>query len=195
MLSSIHPLGERGRNNRWVVTAASFTIGSTATGALVGATLGWIGAAALRSVSTETLLLVTAMAAISAGALDLLRLSPLSSERQVNETWIGHYRGWVYGGAFGVQLGLGIATYIVTWGVYATFVAELMTASVFGGAVVGAVFGFGRSVALLAAGTIHTPSALTRFHENLADLGPTIRRGAAIGTASLGAVLSLVVLI
>ena len=191
MLSSIHPLGERGRNNRWAITVTSFTLASTATGAAVGAFLGWLGGMTIATLPSNALLIATALIAIGAGILDFLGVKPPSTERQVNESWIGHFRGWVYGGAFGLQLGVGIATFVVTWGVYATFLAEMLTGSLVQGALVGAVFGFGRSVALLAAGTIRTPSSLTRFHERLADLALPVRQGAAIGTASLGAISTL----
>ena len=194
MLSSIHPLGERGRHNRWMVTVGAFTIASTITGAAVGGALGLLGSAAL-GVDPGLLLVGTAVIAVAAGVLDLARVRPPGSERQVNESWIGHYRGWVYGGAFGVQLGTGVMTYVVTWGVYATFAAEILTASPIGGALVGAVFGFGRSIALLAAGRIDRPSRLTSFHQLMADLGGTIRRGSAVGTAAAGAVAGIVFLI
>ena len=195
MLSSIHPLGERGRHNRWAITVTSFTLASTAAGAAMGASLGWFGGVTPFAVPEQTLLVITATGAIVSGSLDLLRVTPPGPERQVNETWIGHFRGWVYGGAFGLQLGAGVVTFVVTWGVYATFLAELLTGSLVRGALVGATFGLGRSVALLAAGTIRIPSSLTRFHEHLANLGLPIRRGAAIGTASVGAVSTLALLI
>ncbi len=43
MLSSIHPLGERSRNNRWSVTIAAFTLGAIAVAALIGGVLGYLG--------------------------------------------------------------------------------------------------------------------------------------------------------
>jgi hypothetical protein len=86
-------------------------------------------------------------------------------------------------------------TYVVTWGVYATFAAALLTTSPIGGALVGATFGFGRSIALLAAGRIDRPSRLTSFHQLMADLGGPIRRASAAGTAAAGAVGGIVFLI
>lgn len=43
MLSSITPLGERGRGNRWWLTVAAYTVGSVLAGALVGTVAGAIG--------------------------------------------------------------------------------------------------------------------------------------------------------
>ena len=136
MLSSIHPLGERGRHNNWMITVGAFTIASTMVGAIAGGLLGQVGSAMGAAVDPGFLLVGTAVIAVAAGALDLARIRPPGSERQVNESWIGHYRGWVYGGAFGAQLGTGVMTYVVTWGVYATFAAALLTASPIGGALV-----------------------------------------------------------
>ncbi len=195
MLSSIHPLGERGRHNNWMITVGAFTIASTMVGAIAGGLLGQVGYAVGGAIGSGFLLVGTAVIAVAAGVLDLVRIKPPGTERQVNESWIGHYRGWVYGGAFGAQLGTGVMTYVVTWGVYATFAAALLTTSPIGGALVGATFGFGRSIALLAAGRIDRPSRLTGFHQLMADLGSPIRRGSAIATAAAGAISGLVVLI
>ena len=186
MLSSIHPLGERARHNRWGLTVGAFTVASTTTGAIVGAGLGWVGSLLVGSIEEASLLLGTAVLALTAGALDLARVRPPGPERQVNEAWIGHYRGWVYGGAFGAELGLGVMTYVVTWGVYATYGTQVLSASPWRGAVVGGVFGFGRSLALLVARRIDRPSILTDFHRRMADLGLPVRRGAALSLAVAG---------
>ena len=44
MLTSITPLGERGRGNSWAVTVAAYLVGSVLGGALTGAVLGLLGA-------------------------------------------------------------------------------------------------------------------------------------------------------
>jgi hypothetical protein len=189
MLSSIHPLGERARHNRWGLTVASFTVAATLTGAVIGAGLGWTGSVLLGEADPLALLIGTATIALVAGLLDLARVGPPGPERQVNEAWIGHYRGWVYGGTFGAQLGTGLVTFVVTWGVFATLGAELLSASPAAGALIGAVFGFGRSLALLLAGRIDRPSRLTTFHRRMAQLGPWVRRGSGATLATLGVVV------
>jgi sulfite exporter TauE/SafE len=188
MLSSIHPLGERARSNRWWLTVTAFTVGASVTGAVVGLGLGASGARLLRSVSHSSITWAAATVVIVAAILDLARVSPPGPERQVNEAWIGHYRGWVYGGAFGIELGTGIMTYVVTWGVYATFAVEFLSRSPLGGLFIGGVFGFGRSLALLAARFIDRPSRLTAFHERMASLGPVVRRTAGASMALLGTI-------
>lgn len=187
MLSSIHPLGERTRNNRWSTTVAAFTLGAVGTAAAVGALLGWSGS---RLIDLQAGATIAAMGAIAltAGALDTLGVPAPGPERQVNEHWIGSFRGWVYGGAFGAQLGAGLTTYVVTWGVYATLAVELLSGSALGGAVIGGVFGLGRSMGLLLAGRIDRASRLTTFHDRMARLGPVMTIVSGYGVVILGAV-------
>ena len=187
MLSSIHPLGERARHNRWFITVSAFTIGAVVSGAAVGFALGGLGSAIL-GVSTTTLLVATAVVALTAGLLDLVGPKAPGPARQVNETWIGSFRGWVYGGAFGLELGLGVFTYVVTWGVYAAFLAALLTTSPLAGALVGATFGIGRSISVLAAGYVDRPSRLVSFNRALAKVGPGVRTGTSTALAALGVV-------
>lgn len=185
MLSSIHPLGERTRHNRWAVTVAAFTVAATGTAALIGAVLGWAGGLVL-DLAPGAVLASIGAAALIAGALDLARVPVPGPERQVNEHWIGTYRGWVYGSAFGGQLGAGLASYVVTWGVYATLVIELLSGSPLLGALIGGMFGAGRSVGLLLAGRIDRASRLTSFHNRMAALGPASRHVAGYGALAIG---------
>jgi sulfite exporter TauE/SafE len=186
MLSSIHPLGERARHNRWALTVIAFTIGAVVSGSLVGLSLGAIGSIVLSPLRSSGLLVITAGAALIAGFLDISGVKPPGPSRQVNETWIGAFRGWVYGGGFGLELGLGFLTYVVTWGVYAAYLAALGTASPTLGAVVGGVFGLGRSLSLWLAGYVDRPSRLTGFNRRLATAGPIVRRATAVAFAVLG---------
>ena len=187
MLSSIHPLGERARHNRWAVTAVAFTVGAVVSGAAVGLALGGVGSALLE-MTPATLLLATAGVALTAGIFDLVGPKAPGPARQVNETWIGSFRGWVYGGAFGLELGLGVFTYVVTWGVYAALASALLTTSPLAGALVGATFGIGRSLSVLAAGYVDRPSRLVSFNRALAKAGPMVRTGASTAFATLGLV-------
>lgn len=184
MLSSIHPLGERARHNRWAVTVTAFTLGAIASGGAVGFALGAIGSTVLPFQSAG-LLAATAVGVLVAGVFDLAGMKPPGPARQVNETWIGAFRGWVYGGGFGLELGLGFLTYIVTWGVYAMFLAALLTASPVAGALVGATFGAGRSLSLLVAGLVDRPSRLTSFNRTLAKVGPIVRSASSVALTAL----------
>lgn len=185
MLSSIHPLGERARHNRWWLTVTAFTLGAIVSGAGLGLVLGGVGSA-LPDIDPSWALMATAVAALMAGVADMSRIRPPGPRRQVNEHWIGAFRGWVYGGVFGLELGLGVMTYVVTWGVYATFGAALLTTSPLLGAAVGAVFGLGRSLSLWLTVFVDRPSRLTGFNRRLAEAGPKVRTAAAITLTLLG---------
>lgn len=173
MLTSIHPLGERARHNRWGLTVGAFVVAAIGSGAVLGVMLGWAGSL----LPGETWRWPVAAGVVAAaGIADLLRVRPPGPRRQVNEDWIGTYRGWVYGGGFGAQLGVGFATYVVTWGVWAMFALMILVGDPLGGALIGAAFGLGRSVFPLAAGRIDRPSRLTEFSRRMADLaGPVAR--------------------
>ncbi len=185
MLSSIHPLGERSRNNRWAVTIAAFTLGSIGTAAAIGAALGAAGS--FLQPPTWVLLGIVGLA----GILDLAGVAPPGPERQVNERWIDTYRGTVYGFGFGAQLGAGLATYVVSWGVFAVLAAEFLAGSAAGGAIIGAAFGLGRAAMPLASGWVDRPSRLTAFHVRLAGLARPVHLSSAavlVGVAALAAI-------
>ena len=188
MLSSIHPLGERGRHNRWWLTVTAFTIGAAGAGTAVASLAGWAGSLLLEKAAPAV---AVAAVLVAAGAADLFGITVPGPHRQVDERWIGQYRGWVYGLGFGAQLGTGLATYVVTFGTYAMVAASFLTASPSIAAVFGLVFGVGRSVPLLAAASIDRPSRLGRFHETMARLGTGIHRWAAAGSVAIGMIVGL----
>jgi sulfite exporter TauE/SafE len=159
MLASIHPLGERARGQSFVTTVVAYTVGSVAGAAALGAGLGAIGH--LVGAGGGTLaVVVLAVAAVVAAVVDRSGRDVPSWHRQVNEDWLTHYRGWVYGFGFGLQLGLGVVTIVTTAAVYLTWVAAFVTGSAAWGAVVGIAFGLSRALPVLAAGSVRTPEAI-----------------------------------
>ena len=185
MLSSIHPLGERSRNNRWAVTMAAFTLGTVVTAALIGATLGALGS------SLDVPTIVVGIAIALAGLLDLMGVGAFGPKRQVNERWIDTYRGVIYGGGFGTQLGSGISTFVVTWGVYAVFFLEFSSGSGVRGAAIGATFGLARALRPLGSGWVDRPSRLTSLHRRLAGLARPMHLANVAILVSVGVVLGL----
>jgi sulfite exporter TauE/SafE len=182
MLSSITPLGERGRNRTWGATAALYVTGSMLGGAALGGLLGGLGAAVARlwRPAPGWLALVVAAACLLAVAVDLGGLPLPTIQRQVNEDWLGTYRGWVVGLGFGFQLGLGVVTIVTTAAVYLTWALALLSASVTPGLVIGATFGLIRALPVLALGGVTTPQRLVRAHRLVSALAPAVRRGAIV---------------
>jgi hypothetical protein len=194
MLASITPLGERGRHSRWALTVTAYLGGSVAAGAAFGSALGLAGQL-LPAGTRDGRLLVFAAAAILGLVMDAriggLRLPTVT--RQVDENWLGRYRGWVYGGGFGVQLGLGVVTIVTTSTVYLTFLLALLSGSAAVGGLLGAVYGGIRALPILALRGVHSPEQLRAAHRRLQAGAPAAARatylvlaGCAAGAAVTG---------
>ena len=87
MLTSISPLGERIRGNRWITTVAWLTLGAILGGAVLGAAAGLIGQFAAGARSYPTRLVVLAVALIAAAVWDFFDRE-FPGRRQVDENWI-----------------------------------------------------------------------------------------------------------
>jgi cytochrome c biogenesis protein CcdA len=197
MLSSITPLGERGRNNRFLIAASFFVVGSLLGGITTGAVAGAIGQLAVPSAPVFDGVIIVLLA-ITGAALDArvagLRLPTMT--RQVDERWLQKYRGWVYGFGFGFQLGTGLATIVSSAAVYLMVVAAVLTRSVAAGAAIGAVFGAVRGLSILLARRVATYDELRALHRRIADnAGRSVVVNVAaqglIGAAAFVAVVSV----
>lgn len=166
--AQIHPLGETSRGQSWWVTISCFTLGSVVAGSTLGAAFGAAGTVLVGDWSAMGRIAATAGLAVVAGSMDLSGVTPWTPKRQVNENWIGRYRGWVYGAAFGVQLGLGFSVFVMSWAYYAMLLAALLSGSTATGALVGASFGLGRGLLLYLSYQIKSPEDLSRFHRTMA---------------------------
>src|ERR1700744_6086358 len=133
MLASITPLGERSRGFAWGWTASAFAVGAVAAGAMAGAFGGAIGAPAPPGAWRAIVARAVLVAAVSVDATPIGRHLP-SSRRQVNEDWMTRYRGWVYGAAFGAQLGAGLATVVTSAAIYAAAAGAVLCGAVAAGA-------------------------------------------------------------
>jgi hypothetical protein len=167
MLSTLVPLAEQGRGNRWGVTATWFIAGSTIGGVLFGM-LAAPAAALLdgADLSVTTAALVAAGVALVAIAADqrVLGFRLPGHTRQVNEDWLAIYRPWVYAGGFGLQIGIGVATFTVTAGVYVTLVYAALVADPAAAVLVGTVFGLTRGLVVLLGAPLDEPARMRSFH-------------------------------
>lgn len=171
MLSSMTPLGERGRGRRWRTTATAYLIGSVVGGALLGAFLGLVGSL-LPGTPPGPLVVGVIIAAVAlVGVLLDLQVAGVALptvHRQVNETWLSEYRGVVVGAGWGLQLGLGVVTIVTTSLVYLTWVVALLTASPVGGLLVGATFGLARGLPIVAMRRVFDAARLAAVHRRMA---------------------------
>ena len=191
MLASITPLAERGRGHLFRSTAAWFVIGATAGGATLGGAMA-VGALAVRAIGPDpwivaTVVLVAAtVCSVSDSGLTGRQL-PIH-RRQVNERWLDGYRPWVYGAGFGWQIGSGLATYIVTAGVYLMIVLGALSGLPWVALALGTLFGLVRGSAVLLGRGVTSPAALRDIHRRLARLAPV----SAVVTAAVEAATALV---
>jgi len=191
MLSTITPMAERSRGRRWGLTAAWFLLGALVGGATLGA-LAAIGAAgvALLDPSVTVALALAAVVALVAAAADLgLGTSLPHHRRQVDEVWLDQFRSWVYGVGFGWQIGTGLATYIMTAGVYLTVVLGALTGRPLVAFGIGVLFGVVRGLAIFLGVRLTDPQRLRSFHQRFDAAGPVVRN-VVIGVISVVAVIA-----
>lgn len=178
MLSTITPVGEWGRGNRYGNTAAWFVAGATLGGVMLGGLAAAMaaGVAALH-LSRSTVLVLAGTGALMAAAGDsgLGGVEFPVFRRQVNERWLDQFRSWFYGAGFGWQIGVGLATYIMTAAVFLLVALGALSGSPLIAVTIGTWFGLGRGMAVLLTRRLTTPEALRAFHRRFDALGPPVR--------------------
>lgn len=196
MLSTITPFAERSRGHRYSVTSTWFVLGAIAG----GATLGALGALAAELVSlahpstTVTTAAACAAAVVcAAGDIGLLGVRFPVFRRQVNERWLDNYRGWLYGSGFGWQIGVGVATYIMTAGVFLLFALAALTATPLQAFLLCVGFGLVRGLAVLSTAGLTTPASMRTFHSRFDAAAPWSRAGAIAVQLAVAVVAAFVI--
>jgi len=198
MLSTITPMGERARRYSYGGTAAWFVVGAV----LGGATLG-VGAAGLAALvglldlDPHAALAVAGLLALVAAASDgrVAGFRLPGHTRQVNELWLDRYRSWVYGAGFGWQIGVGLATFIVTAAVYLLIALAALTGEPLVAFLLCTGFGFLRGLAVLLSRDATTSERLQALHRRFDELSApswrlTIAALLAIAVIALAATTS-----
>ena len=192
MLSTITPVSERSRQHRYLATASWFVLGAVVGGACLGA-----GAALLAllvhlsgmSVGARVVVAVGGALVAVASDVDLFGFHLPRRPRQVDETWLGRYRPWVYGAGFGWQIGTGLATYVMTAAVYLVVLLAALTARPVEAFAVCVLFGLTRGLAVFVSARATSPAALRGIHRRLEALEPASRVAALTAESAAGAAL------
>ncbi|MDA8045849.1 MAG: hypothetical protein M0Z30_11530 [Actinomycetota bacterium] len=182
MLSSITPFGERARRHRYRVTAAWFVAGALLGGATLGAVSAGLAALVGSVVGTGPWTYATAAALTAAAALiDAGAFGPVLPliRRQVDDRWLARYRPWVYGAGFGWQIGVGVATYLMTAGVLVVVALGVLSGSPLLAWSLGVVFGAARGVTVFLTAGASSAAELRVLHGRLAAAGAAVQRGLA----------------
>ena len=187
MLTSISPLGERGRGNRWSLTVTWLAMGTLMGGASLGAVLGALGKVLPVTLDESWYLSAMALAGVAAAVWDLtVRRFPI--RRQVNEDWLSVFRPWVYGLGYGLQLGAAIVTAVNTALVPMFMLAALLTRDPAGGLLIGAAFGATRGLTVMLNRRVRNATDLARLHHQLDSLANRARLLGALGAVLLAGV-------
>jgi hypothetical protein len=194
MLSSINPVAERARGNRFWLTACWYVAGAMLGGLALGAACA-VGALAVRVLGmphagTWAVAAVFALVGVVSDTGVLGRSLPVHP-RQVDERWLTRYRRWIYAAGFGVQIGAGFTTYIMSAAVYLTAGLAVLTGSPRAALLIGLVFGAVRGLTIAASAFTRTPEALRALHRRLAAaeraslaLAIAAQAGAAVAAAT-----------
>lgn len=194
MLSSIHPFGERSRNNRYAVTAVAYLVASTGGGLAMALLAHGVGSLVPVRDAVALWILAGGIGLGLVADLGVAGLSVPSWPRQVNERWLDTYRGWVVGAGFGFQLGTGVLTIVTTSAVWSTWLAASLAGSWSGALTIGAVFGAVRGAFILSTIGVDQPAQLRALHRRLAASAPRVARltRAAVAGAAAATVVSAV---
>ena len=191
MVSSLNPVSEQARGNRFWLTACWYVTGAAVGGMALGAACAFGGAVLGRlqpgATGTWTAVLVAALIAVASDTAVFGRSLP-DHPRQVDERWLVRYRRWIYAGGYGAQIGTGFATYIMTAAVYLTVVLAVLTASPRQAFAVCAVFGVVRGLTILVAAAARTPERLRATHRRLAALDGVSLLAATVACAAAAVV-------
>jgi hypothetical protein len=193
MLSTITPFGERSRGHRYAATAGWFVVGATLGGASLGAVAAGLaaGVSATGTTGAAGWVAAAAVAAGGAAAVDAGVLGPLMPlwRRQVDDGWLTRYRSWVYGAGFGWQIGVGVATYIMTAAVFLLVILAALTGDPLVAVGICTLFGLVRGLAVLCTARADSPAGLRAMHRRFDQVGPAVRVGVIVLEATVGALL------
>jgi len=195
MLTSISPLGERARASRWWLTTTAYVVSSVLGGlalGLVASALGSLLPASWRS--SPAAYVVVAVALVAGLLLDLgVAGSRLPTwRRQVDQAWLGRYRGWVVGVGFGAQLGFGLVTIVTSATTYAVAVLCVLSGSPAVGLVVGGTFGLVRALPSALMGRVVTREQLWRVLSGVERGAPAADLAARLALAAAAATLTVI---
>jgi len=175
MVDTLAPEGYAARLRTTLVACATFTGGALAGGVLTFAGLAGLGGA-LGAGGTGAAVVAAAIAvAAAAGEARGVRIVP-QVRRQVPESWRRVLPLPLAAGLYGVLLGLGFTTFILTFAVWALAAVSVALGDPALGAVLGLAFGAGRALPVIALAPVAGTERGNAAHAAMAER-PAILRG------------------
>jgi hypothetical protein len=188
MVETIGLAGDPGRRRTTLAACATFAPGAIAGGVATFGLLSLIGGA-IHGAGGRVAYLVAAVIAVAAGVAEArgVRIAP-QIRRQLPEGWRWTMPLPLAAGLYGILLGLGFTTFVLSFGVWALAGISLALGNPGAGLVIGAAFGVGRALpVLVVAPAVETPLGV-RCIELMAEK-PVLYRAFRLGDAlTLGVV-------
>jgi hypothetical protein len=175
MVETLAPAGYAGRLRTTLVACLTFTIGAVAGGVLTFGGLAKLGEV-LGAGGTGAAIVAAALAVAAAvGEARGLRIVP-QVRRQVPESWRRVLPVPLAAALYGVLLGLGFTTFILTFAVWALAAVSIALGDPALGAVLGLAFGAGRALPVIALAPVADSDRGIAAHAAMAER-PAILRG------------------
>jgi hypothetical protein len=186
MVETLGPQGYAGRLRTTVAACATFSLGALAGGvatfgglALLGDALGAGGPAALAVAAAVAL-------AAAIGEARGARILP-QVRRQVPESWRRRMPVPLAAGLYGVLLGLGFTTFILTFAVWALAGVSVALGDPALGLAIGLAFGAGRLLPVVVLAPAAATSAGAAFHAAMAERPRILRSLRAVDAVAMAA--------
>ena len=191
MVETVGRRGEPGAGRTTFAACAAFVPGAAIGGALTFGALGLIGGA-LHGAGGHASYVVAAAIAIAAAALEArgTRIIP-QIRRQLPEGWRWSMPLPLAAALYGLLLGLGFTTFVLSFGVWALAGISLALGSATSGVIIGLAFGIGRAVPVVVLAPLADHPFGMRCTELMAER-PSLYRRARLGDALALAVVAMV---
>ena len=181
MVETLAPAGYAGRLRTTLVACATFTLGALVGGVITFGGLGllgqWLGAGGTGAVAVAAVVAVAAAIGEARG----VRIVP-QVRRQVPESWRRVLPVPLAAGLYGVLLGLGFTTFILTFAVWALAAVSVALGDPQLGVILGLAFGAGRALPVIALAPVAERERGSAAHAAMAER-PGILRGLRVADA------------
>lgn len=183
MIETIGPTGHSGGRPTTLAACATFFVGCLAGGAATFAALAAIGGL-VHGAGGRAAYIAAAAIALAAAVAEArgTRIAP-QVRRQLPEHWRWLMPMPVAAGLYGVLLGLGFTTFVLTFGVWALMGIAFAVGEPMIGLAIGLAFGIGRGVPIILLAPVADRPVGARCTEAMA-VRPRLYRGARLGDAA-----------
>ncbi len=191
MVDTLAPQGYAGRMRVTAVACVTFALGALAGGVATFGGLALLGAALGTGEGAAAAIAVALLLAAAVGDVAGRRIVP-QVRRQVPESWRRVLPVPLAAGLYGLLLGLGFTTFVLSFAVYALAAACLALGDVGAGVAVGVAFAVGRILPVVVLAPAQTSARGIDIAAGMAERPGVLRAIRATGAVALG-VAALVV--